>query len=257
MINFLKQIFVSILIFLGYADVFGTTSLSIDPTQRIKSKISKDTMNRITVTNDRITQVFGDNEAYEIQTEEGTGQVFIKPTPDNGVKPLSITIITENNITQDLLLEPIQKEASTLILKNQTPINMSGSSGVQAGTMMNSGLMNKALTSSTLTTSGYDFRTTSFQEQLVEAMKILVMGHGIAEEIESRPQRVMRNFLITFNKAYRLGDMKGVVFDVENPNDSTIEIKEEDFYQEGDLALSFESVVLKPHAVTKLYVVAR
>jgi len=75
-------------------------------------------MNRIAVANDRITQIFGDEGTFESQNDENTGQVFLKPTAENGPKSLSITLITEQGITQDLTLKPTAKSATTLILKN-------------------------------------------------------------------------------------------------------------------------------------------
>jgi hypothetical protein len=53
-----------------------------------------------------------------VQTEESTGQLFLKPTAENGKKPLSVTLITENGATQDMVLQPQEREATTVILKN-------------------------------------------------------------------------------------------------------------------------------------------
>lgn len=110
---------------------FGSQTLTCNPDKRLKALISSDSMNRLAVANDRITQIFGDSETYEVQTEESTGQIFLKPTAENGTKPLSVTIITENGLTQDLTLEPAVREAVTLILKNPgNPASSSSGSGL-------------------------------------------------------------------------------------------------------------------------------
>ena len=93
-------------------------TIATNPDKRLKAIISADSMNRLAVANDRITQIFGDQEAYEVQTEESTGQLFLKPTLENGKKPLAITLITENGLTQDMTLEPVERDAATVILKN-------------------------------------------------------------------------------------------------------------------------------------------
>src|SRR3990167_6369859 len=85
--------------------------------KRLEASICPDSMNRLAVANDRIVQVFGDEGAFESQSEENTGQVFIKPTAENSIKSLSLTLITEQGKTQDLSLKPTAKSAATLILK--------------------------------------------------------------------------------------------------------------------------------------------
>ncbi|NBX70249.1 MAG: hypothetical protein EBR01_15020, partial [Proteobacteria bacterium] len=87
--------------FIATLEAGASQSLSMNPDKRIKAHISNDSMNRIAVANDRITQVFGDSEAYEAQTEESTGQIFLKPTIENANKSLAITLITESGATQD------------------------------------------------------------------------------------------------------------------------------------------------------------
>ena len=96
----------------------ASQALVMNPDKRLKAIISCDSMNRLAEANDRITQIFGDNDAYEVQTEESTGQLFLKPTAENGKKPLSVTLITENGATQDMVLQPQEREATTVILKN-------------------------------------------------------------------------------------------------------------------------------------------
>jgi hypothetical protein len=73
----------------------ASQTIATNPDKRLKAIISADSMNRLAVANDRITQIFGDQEAYEVQTEESTGQLFLKPTLENGKKPLAITLITD------------------------------------------------------------------------------------------------------------------------------------------------------------------
>ena len=95
----------------------ASQTILINSDKRLKAVISFDSMNRLAVANDRITQIFGDHEAYEVQTEENTGQLFLKPTLENGKKPLSVTLITESGLTQDMTLEPVERDAATVILK--------------------------------------------------------------------------------------------------------------------------------------------
>lgn len=114
---------VAILPLIATLEAGASQSLPMNPDKRIKAYISNDSMNRLAVANDRITQVFGDSETYEAQTEESTGQVFLKPTQENGNKALAITLITENGATQDMILEPSTRDAATIILKNSVAVS--------------------------------------------------------------------------------------------------------------------------------------
>ena len=96
----------------------STQILWMNEQKRLDADIGMEVMNRLTVANDRIVNVFGDDGAFVAQTDDNTGQVFIKSTPENLQKPLSLTIITENGSTQDLTLNPRQTKAATIILKS-------------------------------------------------------------------------------------------------------------------------------------------
>jgi hypothetical protein len=76
-------------------------------------------MNRIAFANDRIAQVFGDEDAYTLQSDETRGQIFLKPTQANGEKPISITLTTELNGVQDMELIPQKIPTRTIILKGE------------------------------------------------------------------------------------------------------------------------------------------
>ena len=246
--------------------LMGTTAgvLRVSPDKRLNAAISKDSMNRITVANDRITHVFGDEESYVLQTEEHSGQIFLKPTADNGNKPLSLTLMTENGLTQDLTLEPTQKGATTLILKPLLNVSASdvvqndgfkgatGRGGPRAGEVRIGGFYPPD-------SSPREVRAveggTSIPEQLVQAVKCLVTGRGAVEEGETRDRSVPAGFQVAFKKAYQVGILKGCQFEVTNTTDTSIEIDEKAFYQLGDLALSFTNRVLPSQGTTLMTVV--
>jgi type-F conjugative transfer system secretin TraK len=222
--------FIGIIFFVFSTQVFAVASITLSP-QRLKVPISQDSMNRIAVTNDRITHVFGDQEAYEIQTEETTGQVFLKPTVENGNKPLSITLMTENNITQDLTLEPVSGDARTLIFKSHD---------------------NRSLPHSL----PQDLKPLRFQEHMLELMKTLILGGAVTlDDEEIFQERTRIGCVVTFKKAYKLGDMRGVVFNIKNTTETVLEIQAEEFFQTGDLAITVETPVLKPNGTSIMYVV--
>lgn len=97
--------------------LWASVPLTCDPHKRLSVPISSDTMNRIAFSNDRITHVFGDDDAYTLQTDDIHGHIFLKPSEANGDKPIAITLTTEQNRVHDLELLPQKRAACTVILK--------------------------------------------------------------------------------------------------------------------------------------------
>jgi hypothetical protein len=239
----------SIPLLFGIATAASHT-IALNPEKRLKAVISCDSMNRFAVANDRITQVFGDQEAYEVQTEESTGQVFLKPTQENGNKPLSITLITEAVVTQDMTLEPQERDATTVILKNTAAVKPQPQHA------------HPSYQSQSLSTQSLGFQAPnygaglSYQEQVIFAMKQLVAGDApsIEEVFNRNAPSGLRLYLIN---GYQIVDFKGFKVEIQNMSELTMDILEKDLYQQGDLAFCFEKRVLAPGEVTVLYVVTR
>lgn len=101
-----------------FMNAFASTTVTSDSNKRISIPISLDSVNRIVFSNDRISQVFGDEETYAIQSDETLGQIFLKPSELNGTKPISLTITTEKNVVQDLELLPKEISSQTINIKN-------------------------------------------------------------------------------------------------------------------------------------------
>ena len=102
-----------------FTSTFASTMVHTHQHKRVSVSISCDSMNRIAFANDRISQVFGDEEAYTMQVDENGGQIFLKPTEANGEKPIALTVTTENGVVQDLELLPKKMSTATIILKGE------------------------------------------------------------------------------------------------------------------------------------------
>lgn len=222
-------------------ELFGSTILAVDQEKRLKAKISKDSMNRLAFKNDRIINVFGDSESYDIQTEETSGQVFIKPNAENGEKPLSITVITESNVIQDMLLEPVQKDASTVVLMNKSE---SKSEIVSDNNALNFGFDRLQ-------------HESCFKTNILKTMKHLVLGQGGAAAVqkceEKRP--IQKDITVKCLSACSINDMRGILYEIKNKGDNSIDLKAEQFYIPGDLALALKADKLLKNQTTYLYVV--
>lgn len=244
---------------MGSACFAETVHMSMNPDKRITADISKDSMNRVAITGDRITQVFGDSEAYELQTEETSGQIFIKPIIENGEKPLSLTLITEKNITQDLLLQPCEKEAATVILKStyKGTDKEKEDFGERGPASLHHPYTPFSDSSHRRSDSPYP---ATYQDTLLDAMKRMTAEQGPVLQETHNPIRLVPKdhqeaVTISFKSAVHLGSFKGYAFEVKNITETPIELREDHFFQQGDLVISLDKHTLKIQEVTTLYVV--
>jgi len=260
----------------------ASQALVMNTDKRLKAVISCDSMNRLAVANDRITQIFGDNDTYEVQTEESTGQLFLKPSAENGKKPLSVTLITENGATQDMVLQPEEREATTVILKNggagtgtETLVDATGGLGAfpsfhGAFKHVEQGVARQGVKQEVKQGQGdffkgavYGMRSPGFgaglgfQDQVIAAMKLLVSDSAPIIDVDGVKRNGPKGVEVDLVSAFNLGNFKGLKLHVKNASETSIDILEKDFLTTHDLALSFEKRVLKAGESTILYVVVR
>ncbi len=212
-----------------------TQVLTFSENQRLEANIGLEAMNRVSVVNDRIVNIFGDEGTFITQTDEQSGQIFIKVTPENGDKPLALTLITENGITQDLSLIPTQTEASTVILKSIKPLATQ-------------------LSSTPENLLGGFSRTQSPAEPWIQALKQAVLGTLPESQDKGHlQQRKREGFKLQPQKSYEAGPLRVQVWTLKNTSTLIQACAEQDFYQPGDRALSLEKRLLAPGEQILLY----
>lgn len=237
----------------------ASQTIILKPGERIKAPISSDSMNRLSVSGDRITQVFGDSESYELQADENTGQIFLKPTSQNGNKPLAISLITESGVTQDLTLDPKEGDAKTITLKAPItiPTSSTANTGLQHGQIPSTNLPNFGMGYGISGHGGY-YQSLNFQEQVINAMKQMVVAPETlpALELDSFTRRGPENLEIGLIATYVVGNFKGFKLEVKNTSSTSIDILEKDFFRNGDVGISFEKRLLAKGESTICYVVS-
>jgi len=236
----------------------GFKEIHLDSTKRIREKISVNSMNRMAIENDRVTQVFGDSESYEVQTEENTGQLFIKPTLENGDRPLSLTLVTEKGVTQDFTLVPSEEEAVTLILKNSGDAKVTSKDNKKSVGFSLGESVQSFESAPWNAGRGLGERAMGFQERLLTLMKKLVSrDFQVVEEAGHIKKRTRAGMEVHLTQLSDLGGLNGCIFEIKNETDTVMEVSEKDFYEQGDFALSLEKRILKSGEYTSLYVVSR
>ena len=232
--------------------------LKLAENKRVEAAICPDSMNRIAIANDRITHIFGDEGTFESQNDENTGQVFLKPTMENGVKSLSLTLITEQGITQDLTLKPTAKSATTLIFKNPD------ASGTASALKTDQRFETRGMTQNPVNVDpppGFSpEKNFNLQDHLLVLLKQAVAGQLPLQDTAFLDDGYISRtgpdgFEISYHQSYAAGSYGVLVFHVKNTTKTVIEIQEKSFYQPGDLAISLQTRMLPAGAETLLYVV--
>ncbi|MBX9745065.1 MAG: type-F conjugative transfer system secretin TraK [Chlamydiales bacterium] len=232
----IKQL-LGLFLFWGTNTYAGTQVLNVDSNSRLEASIAKDYLNRIAASNDRITQVFGDEASYAIQVDENRGQIFIKPSEANGLKPISLTVITEMGQVQDLNLKPSDRGASTVLLKGEKKSSESATKAESVVPLLEV--------------------TLPIQEKMIRAMKMLASGQFPKVDSEGGDRACPEGFSLSHKGTYQVGPFKGQCYEITNVSDGLKDVEEKGFYSTGDLALSFGKRVLDVSKSTVFWVIER
>ena len=241
-------------LFLSISSLYAAEVHNLSEGSRIQANICPTEMNRISVQGDRIAQVFGAEGKFTHQVDEETGQFFLKPLSqaEGGFPyvPVSLTLITESGLTQDMTLFPREKTAATILLKP-------------------SGLNSKENHASLPSFEGLG-RALPYQEVLLGAFRVLANEVGTREEGKSEETREERENLETPSQrtnfegitAYFIRQIKGPqyvgqVFEITNSSSELITVQEKQFFQTHDLALALTKTTLAPQEKAKLYVIRK
>lgn len=260
-----KTLFLSLVVFLGVlaltSDTLASVVIKIDPDKRIQTPISCDSTNRIAFANDRIAQIFGDEEAYTLQSDETRGQLFLKPTEANGEKPIAVTLITEQGIVQDMEFTPQKISTRTIILKGeggQRPSLDKSSHSPRKGDDERErsafGASPLGLPSPHARTAGGD--RSAHLIQVIRDVACQDMGNTETEIDTDTPRPLtVPNLKVEGVRVINQQDMSVSVYTLTNTSDELYEVVENAFSGEAVLAISVENQQLKPKESTRLFVV--
>ncbi|MDP4840153.1 MAG: type-F conjugative transfer system secretin TraK [Alphaproteobacteria bacterium] len=199
--------------------------------QKTTAILSKEHYTRISVEEDRIQQIFGAEGIFDIQSDDEQGQIFLKPVHPSLSKPVSVTIVTEGGITQDLRLMPRPVEAQSILFKPEA----------------------LAVTEAP--------KVKSYRGELVELMQGMVYENFL-EDYDKMPlktvERPAKEGLEIEPVSFYLGDRYvGRFYTLKNVGDSPLSLSEQDLSKGGDVAVLLVSKTLLPKQTTRLYVITK
>lgn len=206
--------------------------------QKTELEISQTELNRIAVSGDRIGQVFGAEGLFDVQTDDEGGQIFLKLNRGES-KPITVTLITEEGLTQDLKLIPQAIDSQSILFK---PYVKGPESFLAEKKIENT----KATILSLMKAMVRNEEMDGFTKTACEGPPFVPLKSETLENIEIE-------CLSTF-----LGEqIEGKRYSLVNRGTMPIPLKEEDFTGPEELALSLMKSTLHPQETTTLYIISR
>ena len=191
--------------------------------------ISNHELTRIFVANDRILAVRGVEGTYLLNKDENQGEIFVKPTPLNQGKAISLFITTEQGHNYTLLLAPADIPARAIKL---TP---TGGSKLAERWEKNG----------------------NYQELIINLITAMVNGKVPDGYALSVPKKLVpikfKLISVTLNAVYSGKYLRGEILVIENKSTVNIALTESQFYQVGTRAIAILQQNLPPKATTLLY----
>jgi type-F conjugative transfer system secretin TraK len=205
------------------------TEVSIKDQGSSTLELSTKSLNRLMVENDRIKQIYGADDRITFDSDEGTGQVFIKlnePLKD----PMNLTLITENGLTHDLEIYGKSISGQVIRLKGigtdpsilEKPKTLSQSFAEFISHYQSGG-----------SPVGYNYTPLETLRKGPESIEVLAIG------------------------TYSNGSLIVDIYSVHNIGDEDISISEDQFKEIGDEVLSLNHLKLAANEETKLFVARR
>ena len=203
----------------------------------IKANISYQHLNRISVKNDKIDSVLGIESAFYFEKHEKTGNIFIRPTDDNGHSQISLSIVTTSGKTQDLLLNVVAGESCSieLISDNITKdLCLDGD-------------------------DGSDFNSLNDYEELVSSvMKKFITTVDLPDlAVTGVNDRLYKHLNGTFESAHRIDGFLCLKYKITTSEDGVFSLNEKMFAMRGDVSLSLSAFSISNKSIATLYVLRR
>ncbi len=211
----------------GFCGLLYAEPYWVEPDMRVEAIISLHQLNRIKVLDDRIAQVFGDEDKFSVETDTENGQIFIKPKDE---KPLFLTITTENGDSIDLALNPVEMDAQTIVLKTM-PLEQK-----------------------------LPLRTEPLTKRVVDLIR--AMNEGIAIDgfrtLKAIKEECLESLTLELQSIYQGDDMSGEIWNIKNRSNKTQHLREKLFATEADiLGLALKTDTVEPNASTTLFKVRK
>lgn len=189
---------------------------------QVKANISDKGINRISVENDRIAQVIGNEEEYIIESDANLGQIFLTPALKS-TKEISLRLITEREKTIDAKFLVKELEPQTISFKYKKELD---------APIYNT---NSSYNSRTITPSkDHNQESNNQNQKIIEAIKLVNSNKLKSIDLPSlsclnHNKNLKGVKLVKANQYSFANQMLVIKAEVVNKNKTSIYLKEQDF----------------------------
>ncbi len=201
--------------------------------QIIHTKISYQNLNRIKVKGDKIDSIAGIETAFHFEKNDKTGEIFIRPTEDNGYSPISLSLTTSSGKTQDLILDVVDGEANTIeLMADKEEYRQIDLPSLEEETTGN-----------------------DYEETICAIMKKFINLPKDFPEIEVKASdRKHTHLTASLDKAYTIDGYIALKYKVTTNLKQISRLDERMLSRRGDICLSLSSLDIRPGVSVSLYV---
>ncbi|CAN5421279.1 hypothetical protein BH10PSE19_BH10PSE19_00160 [soil metagenome] len=209
---------------------FALQTKNVKDNGTVWATVSIEGITRISVANDRILHVRGQQGAYFIKYDNNQGAVFIQPTEDYAKKSFTLFIATELNRNYVLQLTP-KAQLSDMILLKPTDVVKQRAEHWEKSSSYTQGITN-----------------------LISAMMNRTPPEGYVHTlVKGKTNSLGGITTFSLKEIYRGVHLEGRVYTVKNKTRYPLTLVENQFYQPGDRAIVLSSLIIPPSAYTLLY----
>lgn len=219
--------------YLTNVSAFATQIREMDDGDEATAEISRQDINRVKLTGDRIRSTKFNAGELEISQDDNLGEIYIRATKVAESKPLNLFIITEQNFTYKLLLYPKSVPSEQIIIKNDSVV---ANTDVEVSKIAKN----------------------SYQQQIITLIKAM------------RAKTKLESYQISNSKKYiDLGDLElkrtntykgqsfiGETFILKNDSNQILNLEEKMFFKNGVRAIKIENPNLLPDETTEIFIIS-
>lgn len=215
---------------------YAAQRVKADEYQAQFANISKNSLSSISIDGGRIASLKYLDGDLEVDQDAQTGQVFVRALNN---KTSSVFIISENGQTYLLQLTPKAQQGDSIIIDVRTKLNAE--------------ITNAPRPPKTITTNSNEY-----ERAVKQLISSILSGKGpeYADQFgvyEVVPLWENSLFVKTFN--YVAADMLAEQYQLTNKSAEPMNIREQEFYRKGVLAVSVRKQVLQPGEMTDVVII--
>ncbi|ARC01599.1 TPA: type-F conjugative transfer system secretin TraK [Neisseria gonorrhoeae] len=241
MCSLLKKIVFSALLAAGPATSFAAQRVPATENTPHVVSISKRNLSRIAIEGGRISSWKFMEGDLELQKDTTTGQLFVRSLTSN---PTNLFVISEEGKTYLLVLKPTSKQGDNIV------IDVAGANRREAAVLASqTGPMPVTMNSTEY--------VRAIKKMMTSMMRGTTGDMGINHSHEYQTVPLWKDTLFIQNGSYTAADMQGLSFTLTNLGTKQLEIREQEFYRQGVLAVAVRKQILQPGEITDVFIISR